>query len=59
MRLQINPVKDSPRQRLLFDRGWRFYLGELPVTASTDERADHFPNAGTHVAGRGCQSRLR
>ena len=44
-------MQGSPRQRLRFDRGWRFHLGELPVTASTDERADHFPNAGTHMAG--------
>ena len=42
---------ESPRQRLLLDPGWRFFLGEPPETEPGDTKLDHFPNAGTHVLG--------
>jgi beta-galactosidase len=41
----------SPRQRLLLDPGWRFFLGEPPKTEPEETKLDHFPNAGTHPAG--------
>jgi beta-galactosidase len=48
---EIEKFKECPRARLLLDSGWRFYLGEPSLPGPREIKADHFPNAGTHVAG--------
>ena len=47
---KIESVKNSPRERLLLDPGWRFCRGEPALPEETGVKPDHFPNAGTHVA---------